>query len=93
MISVREPNATWLAPGCTLDRYDLLLQVAEGGMGVLWLARQRGKHGFDKIVAIKTILPKLASDAEFQRMFLDEARVVSRPWRGKRRAVSGNGVD
>jgi serine/threonine protein kinase len=78
MISVRASNATWLAPGCTLDRYDLLLQVAEGGMGVLWLARQRGKHGFDKIVAIKTILPKLASDAEFQRMFLDEARVVSR---------------
>jgi serine/threonine protein kinase/TolA-binding protein len=78
MISVRASKATFLAPGSTLDRYDLLLQVAEGGMGVLWLARQRGKHGFDRIVAIKTILPKLASDAGFQRMFLDEARVVSR---------------
>jgi hypothetical protein len=71
-------NATWLAPGACLDRYDLLLQVAEGGMGLLWLARQQGKHGFDRIVAIKTILPRLASDGEFQRMFLDEARVVSR---------------
>ena len=71
-------NATWLAPGCRLDRYDLLLQVAEGGMGQLWLARQQGKHGFDKLVAIKTILPKLASDAGFRQMFLDEARVVSR---------------
>jgi serine/threonine-protein kinase len=71
-------NAAWLAPGCRLDRYDLLLQVAEGGMALLWLARQQGKHGFDRIVAIKTISPKLGSDALFQRMFLDEARVVSR---------------
>jgi serine/threonine protein kinase len=71
-------NASWLAPGCSLDRYHLLLQVAEGGMGSLWLARQQGKHGFDRIVAIKTILPKLASDGAFRRMFLDEARVVSR---------------
>ena len=78
MMSVGASKAAWLAPGCRLDRYDLLLQVAEGGMGLLWLARQQGKHGFDRIVAIKTILPKLASDTGFQRMFLDEARVVSR---------------
>jgi serine/threonine protein kinase len=71
-------NAPCLAPGCRLDRYNLLLQVAEGGMGLLWLARQQGKHGFDKLVAIKTILPKLASDPGFRQMFLDEARVVSR---------------
>jgi len=76
--SVRASNADWLAPGSRLDRYDLLLQVAEGGMALLWLARQQGKHGFDRIVAIKTISPKLGSDAHFQRMFLDEARVVSR---------------
>jgi hypothetical protein len=77
-MSVGASNAAWLAPGCRLDRYDLLLQVAEGGMGLLWLARQQGKHGFDKLVAIKTILPRLASDAGFRQMFLDEARVVSR---------------
>ena len=78
MMSVEASKADWLAPGCRLDRYDLLLRVAEGGMATLWLARQEGKHGFERIVAIKTILPKLASDAGFQRMFLDEARVVSR---------------
>ena len=79
MTSRVQPNPHgWLAPGCCLDRYDLLLQVAEGGMGLLWLARQQGKHGFERIVAIKTILPKLASDAGFRQMFLDEARVVSR---------------
>jgi serine/threonine protein kinase len=78
MKSVQASNAAWLAPGCRLDRYDLLLQVAEGGMALLWVARQHGKHGFDRIVAIKTIAPKLGSDPQFQRMFLDEARVVSR---------------
>jgi serine/threonine protein kinase/Flp pilus assembly protein TadD len=78
MMSMEASKAAWLAPGCRLDRYDLLLRIAEGGMATLWLARQQGKHGFDKIVAIKTILPKFASDAGFQRMFLDEARVVSR---------------
>jgi eukaryotic-like serine/threonine-protein kinase len=78
MMSMKASNASGLAPGCRLDRYDLLLQAAEGGMATLWLARQEGKHGFDKLVAIKTILPKLAPDPGFRRMFLDEARVVAR---------------
>ena len=44
----------------------------------MWVARQRGKHGFEKLVAIKTILPKFAADPRFQEMFLDEARIASR---------------
>ncbi len=44
----------------------------------MWVARQRGKHGFEKLVAIKTILPKFATDPRFQEMFLDEARIASR---------------
>ncbi len=71
-------NATPLAPGYKLDRYELLCPIAEGGMASLWVARQRGKHGFAKLVAIKTILPKFASDIRFQEMFLDEARIASR---------------
>jgi serine/threonine protein kinase len=71
-------NATPLVPGYKLDRYELLCPIAEGGMASLWVARQRGKHGFAKLVAIKTILPKFASDVRFQEMFLDEARIASR---------------
>jgi serine/threonine-protein kinase len=67
-----------LAPGYKLDRYELLCPIAEGGMASVWAARQRGKHGFEKLVAIKTILPKFASDIRFQEMFLDEARIASR---------------
>jgi len=47
-------------------------------MASVWVARQRGKHGFEKLVAIKTILPKFAGDVRFQEMFLDEARIASR---------------
>ncbi len=47
-------------------------------MASVWVARQRGKHGFEKLVAIKTILPKYAADLRFQEMFLDEARIAAR---------------
>jgi serine/threonine-protein kinase len=65
-------------PGYRLDRYELLGPLAEGGMASVWIARQRGKHGFEKLVAVKTILPQFASDMRFQHMFFDEARVASR---------------
>jgi serine/threonine-protein kinase len=47
-------------------------------MASVWLARLSGKHGFEKLFAIKTILPQFAEDVRFQQMFLDEARVASR---------------
>src|SRR5450432_768547 len=47
-------------------------------MASVWIARHTGKHGFEKFVAIKTVLPKCASDARFQQMFQDEARIASR---------------
>jgi serine/threonine-protein kinase len=66
-----------LAPGTRLGRYELLLPIAYGGMARVWAARQHGQRGFSKLVAIKTILPHLARDPEFERMFLDEARIAS----------------
>ncbi len=47
-------------------------------MACVWVARLLGKHGFERLVAIKTILPRFAGDPVFQRMFLDEARIASR---------------
>jgi serine/threonine-protein kinase len=46
-------------------------------MARVWLAKLRGKHGFEKLVALKTILPTLADDQRFRRMFLDEAKIAS----------------
>jgi serine/threonine protein kinase len=66
-----------MLPGTRLGRYELLVPIARGGMARVWAARLHGQRGFQKLVAIKTILPHLAEEAEFERMFLDEARIAS----------------
>ena len=66
-----------LRRGSLLGRYELVVPVAVGGMARVWAARMHGHHGFTKLVAIKTILPHLARDPDFERMFLDEARIAS----------------
>ena len=78
MTSESLPLSSPLSPGFKLDRYELLFPIAEGGMASVWIARLAGKHGFEKLVAIKTVLPKFASDEVFQQMFIDEARIASR---------------
>jgi eukaryotic-like serine/threonine-protein kinase len=77
-VSVPPPKPSQIAPGYRLDRYEMLCPIAEGGMASVWVARLRGKRGFEKLVAIKTILPKFAQDARFERMFLDEAGLAAR---------------
>ena len=68
---------TALAPGERLDRYELLCVLAQGGMGTVWLARMTGKHGFERLVALKTILAAFGNDRQFSDMFLDEARIAA----------------
>src|SRR5258708_1447784 len=66
-----------LRAGYRLDRYELLCPIATGGMATVWLARLRGKRGFEKLFAVKTIRTELVEDPRFQEMFLDEARIAS----------------
>jgi serine/threonine protein kinase len=47
-------------------------------MAEVYLAKRAGPHGFAKQVAVKRILPQLASDPDFVAMFVDEARVTGR---------------
>lgn len=61
--------------GDTLGQYQLLAQVGSGGMGRVWAARQLGT--LQRLVAIKTALTEGAQTAEFERVFLDEARIAS----------------
>ena len=67
-----------LSPGMVLGRYELLLPIAQGGMATVWAARQKGSRGFQKTVAIKTMLPALSDDPMFEQMFLDEASLAAR---------------
>jgi eukaryotic-like serine/threonine-protein kinase len=78
MSSSAPPKSVAIEPGTRLDRYELLCLLAQGGMANVWLARVQGKHGFNKLLAIKTILPNEADNENFREMFLDEARIASR---------------
>ncbi len=70
-------SASQFQPGFRVGRYELLAPIASGGMASVWAARIQGTRGFEKLVAIKTILPHLADDPQFETMFLDEARIAS----------------
>ena len=61
-----------------LGPYELDERIATGGMAEVYLARRAGPHGFQKVVALKRILPQLAQDPDFEAMFIDEARVCAR---------------
>ncbi len=56
-------------------RYELLMEVAKGGMAALYLARIRGPAQFEKLVAIKRIYDHYSEEERFTEMFLDEARL------------------
>jgi serine/threonine protein kinase len=58
--------------------YQLLKKLASGGMATIYLARQAGIEGFEKLLVVKRILPHLAENEEFVKMFLDEARIAAR---------------
>ena len=60
-----------------LDRYELVAELASGGMATVFLGRILGVGGFQRFVAIKRLHPHLASEQEFVEMFLDEARLAA----------------
>jgi serine/threonine-protein kinase len=53
------------------------MPIASGGMATVWAARMKGTRGFQKIVAVKTMLPSVSDDPLFEQMFLDEATLAS----------------
>ncbi len=60
-----------------LDRYELVGEIASGGMATVYLARIIGVGGFQRFVAVKRLHPHLASEQEFVGMFFDEARLAA----------------
>ncbi|MCB9556415.1 MAG: serine/threonine protein kinase [Deltaproteobacteria bacterium] len=57
-------------------KYVLLDRISVGGMAEVFLAKAFGVRGFEKIVAIKRILPSMAADRDFIDMFIDEAKIA-----------------
>ncbi|MEM7791358.1 MAG: serine/threonine-protein kinase [Verrucomicrobiota bacterium] len=57
--------------------YQLVSLIAEGGMGIVYEARQQGSGQFSKRVAIKLIREEYSKIAEFRQNFVGEARLVA----------------
>ncbi len=57
--------------------YRLIDRVAVGGMAEVFKAKRSGVEGFEKVVAVKRILPHLSDNQEFVDMFVDEAKMVA----------------
>lgn len=57
-------------------KYLLMERVAAGGMAEVFRAKQAGASGFQKVMAIKRILPQVAEDRDFIEMFIDEAKIT-----------------
>jgi eukaryotic-like serine/threonine-protein kinase len=60
------------------DRYELVAELATGGMATVYLAKLRGPMGFSRLVAIKCMHPHYAKDPTFSSMFVDEAMLTAR---------------
>jgi len=57
--------------------YELVSRLGAGGMAETFLAVRRGPGSFEQQVCLKRILPAFEQDAEFVRLFLEEARIAA----------------
>jgi serine/threonine-protein kinase len=58
--------------------YQIVCELAAGGMASVFLTLHRSVEGFQKLCAVKRIHPHLASDRAFTEMFVDEAQIAAR---------------
>ncbi len=58
-------------------KYLIIDKIAAGGLAELFQSKVTGAQGFEKLIAIKTILPHLAQDNELIRCFIDEAKLAA----------------
>jgi serine/threonine protein kinase len=56
-------------------RYTIIRKIAEGGMAEIFLAKQHGSEGFEKLVILKRILTAFYADEQFRNMLIDEAHI------------------
>jgi len=74
-MNIAQPPAS---AGSYYGKYFLLEKLATGGMGEVFLGRQEGPAGFEKILVVKKILGHLTENKEFVELFLGEARLAAR---------------
>lgn len=60
-----------------LGKYELFGRLAVGGMAELFLARTRSLHGFEKVVALKRVLPQHVANQRLVKLLMHEARLAA----------------
>jgi serine/threonine protein kinase len=70
-------RAAAIPTGMRLGRYEIVRHLATGGMAEIYLARAGGIGDFERYVVIKVIAGERRGNAQFVRMFLDEARLAA----------------
>lgn len=58
-------------------KYLIINKIAAGGLAELFQSKVTGAQGFEKLIAIKTILPHLAQENELISCFIDEAKLAA----------------
>jgi eukaryotic-like serine/threonine-protein kinase len=66
------------APVEPVGKYIPIAELGRGGMATAYLTSFSGPGGFNKLMVVKRLRPALAAEADFLRMFLDEARLAAR---------------
>jgi serine/threonine-protein kinase len=61
-----------------IGRYELLLPIAAGGAGTVYLARSIGLAGFEREVALKLTHAQLREDPHFAHSLIQEATIAGR---------------
>jgi serine/threonine protein kinase len=61
-----------------IGRYEVIRPIAAGDTADLFLAKQVGLEGFERVVFIKRVRDDFAAEEAFVRSFLDEARLVAK---------------
>ena len=65
------------APGGRIGRYELALLVRDDDAGSTWLAREKTATGSERLVALRTPLPRLAADERFRALLRQEVKLAT----------------
>src|SRR5438132_6903140 len=75
-LAVRPPWGRFVKKPIQFGKYYLLDRINVGGMAEVFKAKAFGVEGFERLLAVKRILPNIAEDKEFISMFIDEAKIA-----------------
>src|SRR5690349_20955382 len=63
--------------GTFVGPYEVIREIASGGMATTYLARKTGEAGFERLVVLKRVHPHLLKDPSQRDAIRDEARVAA----------------